>query len=899
MPEIGQTISHYRIIEKLGQGGMGEVFLAHDTSLDRKVALKFLPDVFSGDPERLARFEREAKLLASLNHPHIATIYGLEQADGKRFLAMELVEGETLAQQIARGPVPVEETLEICRQIAEGLEAAHEKGIIHRDLKPANIKITPGGKVKILDFGLAKAFQEDAAAADLSHSPTITEAMTRVGVILGTAAYMSPEQAKGRFVDKRTDIWAFGCVLFECLTGKQPFQGETVTETLAAVIKGEPGLSMLPPETPYFVRSILRRCLQKDAGLRLRDIGDARIEIQDATLRAQEIQQAVTPAPGRWRAIALILAAGIVLIAATLALQVWRQAEKAQVPSRSFVLPLPVPITDSWQPILAISPDGSQIAYSGGAPKSHLYLRRQHELDFKPIDGTERGYDPFFSPDGEWIGFFADRKLKKVPVSGGQVIELTDPGVVPSGGFWETGESILFQLGWKHEIARANASAPGKPLEKPFTPDRKNNEIGLLWPQPLANTNLVLMTAYTGNITWMNDARIVIGPPDDPSKRVTVTGGTYGRYLSTGHLIYCFNGRLMAAPFDLKKLSIEEGSVKEVLTGVWMNPSTGCAHLAISETGDLVYVPGSRIIERDDFVLVDRNGTQQPVNLPNVENESRLMTSPNVSPDGLRIAVHMSTANDDIYVYEFSNGSLTRASSEDGDQRSPVWSHDGTQLAYTSEPGPIFQMLLKNISGGSASEPLFRSEFMRYPRSFRPDEKTLAFVENNPKTKGDIWIGTLKGEAKPFLNTVHSEYYPAFSSDGKWLAYQSDKTGQMKVYITDYPDKRDEKLISPDGGTEPHWGPKDNELFYLNGDSLWSVEISFAPTLRAAKPKSLFKIGPTFLRYESEDGNSYAMLPDGQHFVFIKRTQMNPATQCIFIQNWFEELKRLVPTGKK
>ncbi len=898
---IDKTISYYRILEKLGAGGMGEVYRAEDTKLGRQVAIKLLPDAFARDPERLARFEREARLLASLNHPNIAAIHGLEEADGKRFLVLELVEGQTLAERLHKGPLPVDEILETCRQIAEGLEAAHEKGIIHRDLKPANIKVTPEGKVKILDFGLAKAFQEEPAAADLSQSPTVTEQMSRPGVILGTAAYMSPEQAKGKSLDKRTDIWAFGCVLYECLTGRRVFEGDTITETLAAVLKGEPDWRVLPPETPASLHRVLRRCLAREPDRRLGDIHDARIEIQDATLRGSEIQPAVAPPPVRWRMLPWILVAVMAFIAATLAFRSWRLPEKTPSPTRRFVISLPEPLnrTVDYQNF-AFSLDGMHLAYVGGYPNTLIYHRRLDELEFKPIAGTEGGYDPFFSPDGKWIGFFADGRLKKVPVAGGSVVMITDiVGSQVGSGIWETDDSILFQRSYSGGIARTNASASGATPETVFTPDRKNDERSLYGQQLLPGGDLVLFTAGSGNIASINDARITIGRLSDRSKRTTLTGGTYGRYLPTGHLVYGYDGKLMAAPLDLAKLKIE-GNAVPVLEGILMKPYAGYTSCAVSNTGDLVYIPGTMMRGRDSLVLVDRNGKQQLIDLPRGENESHYITSPNVSPDGLSIAIHMLKANDDIHVYDFSSGTLTRATFEEGDERSPVWTPDGTQLAYTSEPGRIYQMFLKSINGSSPPEPIFGSDYPRYPCSFSPDGKTLAFVENQPKTGWDIWTGPISGEGKPkpFLQTGHSESNPAFSPDGKWMAYQSDKSGQMQVYATSYPDGSDEKQISLDGGTAPCWRPSGKELFYLNNNRFMAVEISLKPTFHATKPMVLFTTDQTIYRAEGVPNTSYAIMPDGQRFLFIKQSQMNPANQCILIQNWFEELKRLVPTNK-
>ncbi|MGA2263257.1 MAG: protein kinase, partial [Acidobacteriota bacterium] len=503
---IGTTLSHYRITEKLGAGGMGVVYRAEDTNLDRQVAIKVLPDIFSGDPERLARFEREAKLLASLNHPNIAAIHGLEEAGGKRFLVLELVEGETLAQRIAKGPLPVDETLDVCRQIAEGLEAAHEKGIIHRDLKPANVKITPEGKVKVLDFGLAKAFHGETAAADASHSPTLTDQMTRPGVILGTAAYMSPEQARGKPVDKRADIWAFGCILYECLTGKRAFEGETVTETLAAILKAEPDWHALPVEASENLRAVLRRCLQKDASHRLRDIGDARIEIGDSIAQLAEAVSVLRRYPFRW----ILACAAVVLLVGILigvALMRYSQPATSSPVLRSVIKVEPGHWLDGLRrsreaqspsrTAMAISGDGRFAVYSaieenpGPQAKPQLYLRRMDQAEAKPITGTEGGINPFLSPDNHWVGFWADGKLKKVPVDGGVPATLCDAAFI-FGASWGPDNSIVFARGVAAGLSRVLAD--GGKLESLTTPDPKREEYGHRLPSWLPNGKAVLFT---------------------------------------------------------------------------------------------------------------------------------------------------------------------------------------------------------------------------------------------------------------------------------------------------------------------------------------------------------------------------------------------------------------------
>jgi serine/threonine-protein kinase len=885
----------YKIDDELGRGGMGIVYRAEDIGLGRQVAIKVLPDVFTSDPERLARFEREAKVLASLNHPNIAVIHGLEEAEGKRFLVMELVEGETLSDRIRKGTLLLEDALKGCLQIAEGMEAAHEKGIIHRDLKPSNIKITPEGKVKILDFGLAKALREEAVAANISKSPTITNQMTGAGVILGTAAYMSPEQAKGKAVDKRADIWAFGCILYECLTGNRPFQGETITETLAAILKGEPDWQTLPAVAPWKVKDLLRRCLEKDPKERLHDIADIRIMLKDAASADSSAQAVVVPAAIRWRALPWILVVVIALVAAAFGLRSLKRPEKAPLQTMRFVISLPEPLKEESNfPSLAISPDGRQIVFNGG---SRLYYRRIDDLEFKPIAFSEGAENPFFSPDGSYLGFFDGGKVKKVLLAGGAPETISDIGFTyPGGGSWETDGSILFQAGWRQGIFRLPASG-GMP-EKLIAPDPQKNAGMILWPQQLPAPGLLLFTVASNDIASMNEAQIAIGGAGGKSERKILAGGTYGHYLPTGHLIYGYDGKLMAAPLDIGEQRLTRNAV-QVLEGISMYPDSGKAEIAFSNTGHLVYVPGTMVKGSDSLVLIDRDGKENPIDLPSGKDESHILVQNRLSPDGNRLAVMLSMANNDIYIYDFADRTLARETFESGDEATPVWAPDGKHLAYTSQPGSSFQIFLKNTVGSGNPKPIFSSENARYPNSFTPDGKVLAFVEDNPKTGSDIWTGPVEGDGqpKPFLQTKYEERNPAFSPDGQWIAYQSNKSGQMQVYVVRYPDAGGERQVSQDGGEEPRWAASGKELFYRNSSQFVAVEVVFKPaTIEFTTRKVLFKTDPSL---RSGFFSSYSVMPDGQRFIFVRRSRPNPVTQLIVVLNWFEELKRLCPIGKK
>ncbi|MCZ6878396.1 MAG: protein kinase, partial [Acidobacteria bacterium] len=634
---IAKTISHYKILEKIGQGGMGEVYRAEDTTLDREVAIKVLPEQFTQDPQRLARFEREAKLLASLNHPNIASIHSFEHADDVHFLVLELVPGETLAERIAKGPLPVEEALEICRQIAEGVEAAHEKGVIHRDLKPANVKVTPEGKVKILDFGLAKAFEDEVPAADISQSPTMSEEMTRAGVILGTAAYMSPEQAKGKPVDKRADVFAFGSVLYELLTGKRAFEGETITETLAAVLKSEPDWKRLPADTPWRIKELLEDSLQKNPHERPHDISHARIQVKKALKEPVTAlpMNVLQPQPALWKRGSTWSLTGLAILMAGLILWNLRTTAPATSTStppvvRSLVaLPDDLRMADLTKGVVVLSPDGTHLAYAAVRDgTTMLFLRAMDQLEAQPIPGTENGTFPFFSPDGQWLGFFADAQLKKVLVSGGAPVILSDVASAYASASWGAAETIVikpFVISALFQVS-AEGGAP-QPLT---TLDSANSESDHRSPQVLPDARTVLFTVDSAGTS-----QIVVQSLETEERRVVLEGVTGARYVPTGHLVYPQAGTLMAVAFDLEQLEVT-GSPIPILQGVM---ETGVpsrfAHFAFSDTGTLVYVSTETDpSQQRTLVWVDRKGAEEPLETP-----PRSYSHPRLSPDGQKVVV--------------------------------------------------------------------------------------------------------------------------------------------------------------------------------------------------------------------------------------------------------------------
>jgi eukaryotic-like serine/threonine-protein kinase len=899
----------YRILAKLGAGGMGEVYRAEDISLSRHVAIKVLPDVFAIDRERLARFQREAKVLASLNHPNIAAIYGVEEADGKRFLVLELVEGETLAERIAKGPLSLEETRDICRQIANGLEWAHEKGIIHRDLKPSNVKITPEGTVKILDFGLAKAFHDQISEIDLSKSPTITADMTQPGVILGTAAYMSPEQARGKAVDKRADIWAFGCILYECLTGKRAFSGETITETLAAILKGEPDWRVLPAGIPAKVNDLLRRCLQKDPRERLHDIADARLEIEVPAAYPSETALVRRPFPLWWLAASAVvmLVAGILIdrllirhprpafsaptVTATIKVEPghWldgmRTSQDIERPSRT---------------AMAISSNGRFIVYSaieenpGTQSVSRLFLRRIDQSEAKPITGTEGGINPFLSPDDRWVGYWADGKLKKIPVGGGVATELCDAPLL-FGANWGRDNSVVFADGDTTGLSRISAEG-GKP-ETLTKPDPKREEMSHRLPSWLPNGKAVLFTLM--RYAWDSRPWLALLRLDTGEWRILLEEAADARYVPTGHIVFLRQGKLMAVRFDLSRLEVigqPIALVDNVIQSFETDSehNTGSGQFCASDSGSLIYAAGGVAPDRkNSLVWVNQRGIEEPVTALQFP-----FLGPRLSPDGQKITYLTAAREWQVYVYDLGRGTNSQLSGE-GLAGFPIWSPDGKRVLFSWAKSLASNLYSQTYDGSSPMERLTTSEYYQEAGSWSPDGKTVALVEGHPDTNYDIAVLDIaSGRVTPFLNSKFSEESPDLSSDGRWIAYSSDESKRDEVYVRPFPGPGMKQQVSTEGGVQPLWSGDGRQLFYRWQDQVWVVAVRTDGGFAAGKPRLLFE-RPAYVMGAPIRG--YDLSFDGKRFLMVKieKKEPTPVTEIVFIQNWFEELKRLVPTGKK
>lgn len=886
---------------------MGEVYKAHDTKLRRDVAIKVLPASFARDADRLARFRREAQLLASLNHPNIATIYNIEDSNGTTYLVMELVPGENLAERIKRdGAVPVEEALTIAKQIAEALEAAHEKGIIHRDLKPANVKLTPEGKVKVLDFGLAKAFAEDPSSVDMSNSPTLSMAATMQGVILGTAAYMSPEQAKGKAVDKRTDIFAFGAVLYELLTGKQAFHGEDIAEILAAVMKTEPDWSLLPESTSPAIRTLLRRCLRKDRRQRLGDAGAVRIEIEDVLsgVTPGQVEPVASQRTGRER-LAWAAAVGL-LILTTIAFAIGfvLRAPKAQQPMRlSAEIGADASLSTIFGASAILSPDGARLAFVAGGSdqKQRIYVRALDQLQATALSGTENARDPFFSPDGQSLGFFADGKLKKISVNGGGPVTLCD-ALDDRGGSWGDDGTIVFARDSTSPLSKIS-SAGGTP-QALITLDKQTGETTQRWPQMLPGGKAVLFTSSTTQAAYEN-ADIVVYSTASGQRKTVQHGGFYARYVPTGHVVYMHEGTLFAVPFDLNRVEVT-GQPAPIVEGVVNVTNYGGAQFSFSDAGNLLYVAG-RGGGQISLYWMDREGKFTPLR----ETPASYL-SPAFSPDGKRLAMENSDGKrSDIWLYEWDRDALTRLTFAGESNRFPVWTPDGQRIVFSSlEKGGTFNLWWIRADGAGNAQRLAESKYAQFAGSWGPDGKVLAFRQVNPDTGNDIMIlaiqgdeksGWKPGEPKPFLNSPFSELNPAFSPDGRWLAYQSNESGDFEVYARPFPGPGGKWQVSTGGGLFPEWSHNGKELFYRSVDSKIMVVTYTASgdSFRADKPQ-LWSPG----QFTDAGSNTYNfdLHPDGKRFAVLKTPGTGQAAainKVNIVLNWFDELKRRVPTGTK
>jgi serine/threonine-protein kinase len=851
---------------------MGEVYRARDTRLDREVAIKISAEKF-GD-----RFEREARAVAALNHPNICTLHDI----GSNYLVMELVEGPTLAERITAGAIPVDEALPIARQIAEALETAHERGIVHRDLKPANVKITHDGSVKVLDFGLAAILQRGSASdsRDPADSPTLTMTGTLAGTILGTAAYMSPEQAKGKKVDRRSDIWSFGAVLYEMLCGKRAFGGETVPEILAAVITAEPNFGKLSAAVPASIRRLLRRSLTKDPRKRLQAIGEARVAIEDV-LGGVSTEDAVPPATvERPRSLWVLPWALAGVLAVALVVSLWGRLHPATTDPRpvmrySMMLPNVSRITG-----IKVSRDGARLAYRGLT--GPIYVRSIDRLDSQPLAGTEGSDNFFFSPDGQWIGFLLDGKLRKIPVSGGNSVPIADLAGSPYRILWLADDHIAFT---KNEALMTVSASGGKP-EIVLARDEKSRRGDAYSVQDLLpdGRNMLLIPRASG----VEDMPLSVLDMQTGRQKVLVNLAGWAGYVRTsrdkGHIIYRSGETLFASPFDLARLEMT-GSPVPVVERVGRWQATVLAEF--SDSGLLVYVPATaQTEEQRTLVWVDRKGSTQPVHAP-----PHAYVGPRISPDGQRVAVQMqASANGQIGVIDLQRGTLMQVTFQGHNVR-PVWTADGKGLAYRSNGSGGTGIFTVPADGSGPPVLLTTENNLGIAHSWSPDGKLLLGGTNGGHS---FWLYSVRpdgsgGEMKTLPDSPMHKREAIISPDGHWVAYESDGTGQYEIYVQSFPDMKQRTTISADGGVSPRWRRDSRELFYRNGEAMMAAEIQTSPVFRAGVPKKLFE--------GHYSGSGYDVSPDGKNFLMVKPGPERPLqnTELHVVVNWFEDVRRLSP----
>ena len=882
----GHRLGPYEVIAPLGSGGMGEVFRARDSRLGRDVAVKVLPAAFAADPERLARFEREARLLASLSHQNIAGIHGLEELDGHRHLILELVEGETLAARIARGPLPIDEALDVGRQIAAGLDAAHEAGIVHRDLKPGNVMLTPAGDVKVLDFGLARGGGSAGSSTDqgLSASPTMTYAATMAGVILGTAAYMSPEQARGRPVDRRTDIWSFGCVLYECLTAQSLFIGETISDTIAKILEREPDWKLLPEKTPLRVRELLRRCLEKDARKRQRDAGDIKIEIDE--ILAAGLTSSGTMATPAGSAISIGRAnsprlawgiAALSLLAAAAALVVPRLTPPAPPPPpiRTLIPSPPGAFIGGAVPAdAAYSPDGTMIVFaaSDSLDRRHLWLRPLGALEAKLIPMTEVGDDglPFWSPDSRRIGFFAGGKLKTISLDGGSPQTVCD---APDGrgGTWNSNGVILFSPTSGGPLQRVAASG-GKP-ETALPLDAPAGETAQRFPRFLpdgSHFTFASLPARDGEIgTW-------IGQLGSSERRLLISATSSAVVIPPSRVVFTRGQSLMAQRCSPSswKLQGEPVSIGDSPTNL---RTTGTNPVSSSDRGDIVYPTSNPRLLHLEWMS------------PSGKSLGRLRVPeanwflPSLSPDDRLVAMLRGgeSRETNLWIVDPARGTATPISTEGNLTALPHWTPDGREIVYAANRGGRQDFYARRTTGSYDERLVYEDKnLFKSPEAISPDGRWLLFSTLNPATQRDLWYVPLNGgEAKPILAGPGEQWRASFSPDGRWLAYDSDESGRQEIYVTSFPDAATKFQVSTGGGSNPRWIAKTWEIGYPTPTGrAMRATVTPGPTLDIAEPR---EIGDFSTNFWGGDITS-----DGQRFLALRANESTIGTSLTLLTNW-------------
>ncbi len=894
----GDRLGPYEIVVKLGEGGMGEVYRAKDTRLNRVVAVKAMHLSFAGEPERVARFEREAQLLASMNHPNIAAIHGVEETAGATFLVLEFVDGHSLSELLKAGAMPVPEAMALAKQLGDALAAAHERGIIHRDLKPANVMVTADGKIKVLDFGLGKSLDGEASSgsgssAPPANAPTMTMAATQAGIIMGTAGYMSPEQAKGRPTDRRSDVWAFGCVFYEMLTGHRAFGGEDIAEILAAIVRDEPDWTRLPATLPPAVRVMLQWCFIKDRAERLSDMSVVRFLMSDTAKSLSGVSTPTEPAApdtARRRVAPLILATAALAVIATFGLTRWLlpsgAATSAGVAHVGIGLPEGVELGSTNLLPLAISRDGARVAFVGLRDgKNQVYVRALSEPEPRALDGTEGGDGPFFSPDGQWIGFFAGSKLKKVAVGGAALQTLADaPG--HRGGDWGDDGFIYFapsNIGSIWRVPEGGGVATEVTRKVPA-----DGEISHRWPHLVRSTGTLLFGVWTG--PGNDEHNVAVQTIGAVEHRVLVKGGDAPRYAAKpGFLLYTRLGQLFALPWRPSQAEIG-GTVPLTMSE---RPSDaigneGCGNYAVSDDGTLAYIAGGRIRSATRLAWVDRSGAVEQVAQP-----ERLYENAVISPDGTRAIVQVREGTTTLWVFDFERNSVTPIGASAGSSQAPVLTADGTRVIYRATRKGFRNLSWRRVDGAGEEETLTtKPDVSQTPTSVSSDGRWLVFNESGVQTPGGvgIWRMRLDGDRtpQPLFPAPAGESVGQLSPDGKWIAFQAPVSSRQEIYVAPFPGPGARHQISTSGGTEPLWSRDGRELFFQNGAQLMGVTVAPGAVFSASTPHLVYE-GRFF---KAINGNtSWAVTRDGKRFLRIQQVVPERAiTHLELVLNWFSEL---------
>jgi Tol biopolymer transport system component len=890
----GSRLGHYEILAKVGEGGMGEVYRARDSRLNRDVAIKVIHTDVLADPDRLARFRREAELLASLNHPGIAHVYGVEISDAGPAMVMELVEGSSLAELIQTGPFPVDEALAIARQIADALDTAHERGIVHRDLKPANVVVSDAGTVKVLDFGLAKAIgSESVVSTDAGNSPTLTARATAMGVILGTAAYMSPEQAKGRAVDRRTDIWAFGVVLFEMLSGRRAFNGDNVSDALASVLRDPPAWDALPAAVPPAVRRLLQRCLEKDPKRRLRDISEGMLQLDEGLAAAANTSPATSPTTA-WRR-AWPVAAAIVLTALVAWLFSWIKSDTTDADTRQVRLTAALPLLSNLRSapitVLAISPDGRQLAYVArdpAKPSSQLYLRSVDQFDAQPVPGTEIGIaSPFFSPDSKWLGFVTqERKVLKILLATGARSEVATLPAFPLGApVWGADNRIV--VGTTDGLF--TVPGDGGNAESLTARDRSRGETGHGYPTLVGDTGLVIFTVVT---IESDDSRLAAYSFE--TKKLTDLGpGSQPQYLASGHIAHVHGDRaIRVAPFDSRAVSL--GTPVSVVPNVRFRGTA--ADYVVSNTGTLAYVLGDATTNDRTLVWVDRKGGETPVDgaVP------RAYAIPRISPDETRIALDIDDRDEDIEIWNMALRQMVRLTTEKGQDNHPLWTPDGSRIVHTSVRGQQYTVHRRNADGSGQPETLFSMNGGTGTSAYALLSDNSGILLRIDRDLGLLRPGASAAPQLFFKDTTFSKGIASFSPDERFMVYHSNESGReppSHVYVRPFPDEQKQRwqISSLRGGRDAVFSRDGKEIFYLEYDFwMMSAPVTTQPTFSHQAPTRLFPASQYFRR---GTGRSFDVTKDGR-FLMIKEplsAQRPPETDVRIVLNWLNEVQSRVP----